>query len=174
MLENPSPEPAGSSWPLWATTPPWEVRNVLPREEWEPFGEAEGQCFTCLSQHLTATLLGQQELDPVRPAEPPYFFYCQSCMERMRKKGGPPKTFRRRDLGLCAQCVGPAEPNPQTIDDPVEVCRVAEARGMTVARLSTLRHCRACTSKSPSRNSKQVQGKPGQASRRQPWMTVPR
>ena len=127
---------SGSQWPRWATVRADEVRTALPPEEWGAWAQG-GDC-----SRGTPAAWGLQ--DTGHPAERPFFFHCLSCIAAVRRGGHPPKPDSRRDKGLCIRCGEPAERLRDRVFTPSAACQQAEAKGITVARLSARKFCASC------------------------------
>ena len=123
-------------WPRWATVRAEEVRTVLPSEEWGAWAQG-GDC-----SRGTPAVWGLP--DTGHPSEPPFFFHCLSCIAAVHRGAPPPKPGERRDKGLCIRCGEPAEHLRDRRFTPSAACQQAEAKGITVARLSTRKWCAAC------------------------------
>ncbi len=123
-------------WPRWATVRAEEVRTVLPSEEWGAWAQG-GDC-----SRGTPAVWGLP--DTGHPSEPPFFFHCLSCLAAVHRGAPPPKPDERRDKGLCIRCGEPAEYLRDRRFTPSAACQQAEAKGITVARLSTRKWCAAC------------------------------
>ena len=127
---------SGGQWPRWATVRADEVRTVLPPEEWGAWAQG-GDC-----SRGTPAAWGLQ--DTGHPAERPFFFHCLSCIAAVYRGGPPPKPDSQRDKGLCIRCGEPAERLRDRVFTPSAACQQAEAKGITVARLSTRKFCASC------------------------------
>ena len=74
----------------------------------------------------------------------PFFFHCLSCIAAVHRGAPPPKPDDRRDKGICIRCGEPAEHLRDRRFTPSAACQQAEAKGITVARLSTRKWCADC------------------------------
>ena len=126
----------GGQWPRWATVRAEEVRTELPPDEWGPW-EQGGEC-----SRGTPGVFGLQ--DTSHPSEPPNFFHCQRCLSAVHNGATIPNPSLRRDTGRCVSCGEPAELLRDRRFTPSAACQQAEAKGITVARLSTRKFCAAC------------------------------
>ena len=125
-----------SEWPRWATTRAEDVRRLLPREEWGPWGRASGRCVS------DSPIEGKVSAG-AHPSEEPFFFHCTEHMNAYRERRGHQKPWAARDQGLCVACGAPAEVKEEAAV-PIVMCVDAEWAGTTVARLRTRRHCSEC------------------------------
>ena len=126
---------SGGQWPRWATVRAKEVRT-LPSEEWGAWAQG-GDC-----SRGTPAVWGLP--DTGHPAEAPFFFHCLSCIAAVHRGSPPPALNDRRDKGLCIRCGEPAEHLRDRMFTPSAACQQAEAKGITVARLSTRKFCAEC------------------------------
>lgn len=127
-------------WPSWATTRPDDIFELLPPEEWGPWGGAQS---TCMQSNSIAS---EGQMAP-HPAEPPHFFHCGAHLERVRKVNRTTRPSPARERGRCITCGKPAERRPVTMVYPV-ACLEAERTGQTVARLMTKAYCQSCNPRS--------------------------
>ena len=126
-----------ATWPKWATVPAEQARTALVDEDdWGPWVEG-GECCRGIPGVFGAKESGHA-------ADSPFFFHCLSCIAVVHRGIKIPSPNHARDHGLCLKCGQPAELDRNAIRVPAAAAQQAEARGITVARLSTRKFCASC------------------------------
>ena len=126
-----------ATWPKWTTVRAEQARTALVDEDdWGSWVEG-GECCRGIPGVFGAKESGHA-------ADPPFFFHCLSCIAVVHRGIKIPSPNHARDHGLCLKCGQPAELDRNALRVPAAAAQQAEARGITVARLSTRKFCASC------------------------------